>query len=149
MPSSTQSQIPIQNLELDQDQLSDTSSGSGYEETREGQDQVDENLTSDPLKAVRQLQQHLDELREAPREQQKKRRSRRLQEKDLKGDPVIPPTSPVAHMKGRGRRNRRGRMKEEEQLTDSQISDSQLLQVTYDDPESRREKAKLLAQIER
>ena len=32
---------------------------------------------------------------------------------------------------------------------DSQVTDSQLLQVTYDDPEGRREKEKLLARIER
>ena len=32
---------------------------------------------------------------------------------------------------------------------DSQVTDSQLLQVTYDDPEGRKEKEKLLARVER
>lgn len=35
------------------------------------------------------------------------------------------------------------------QLLDSQVSDSQLLQVTYDDPDGRREKEKLLNRIKR
>ena len=41
------------------------------------------------------------------------------------------------------------RRRKEEHLTDSQVTDSQLLQVTYDDPEGRREKEKLLARVER
>ena len=32
---------------------------------------------------------------------------------------------------------------------DSQVSDSQVMQVTYDDPEGRRAKAKLLEKIQR
>ena len=39
--------------------------------------------------------------------------------------------------------------RKEEHLMDSQVSDSQLLQVTYDDPEGRKEKEKLLARVER
>ena len=39
--------------------------------------------------------------------------------------------------------------RKEEHLMDSQVTDSQLLQVTYDDPEGRKEKEKLLARVER
>lgn len=112
----------------------------------------DDNLTSDPLEAMKQLHQHLEELREAPQDQQKRRRSRRLQKKECSDDPptVVPPVSPSTPGKRRPHQSRRGRGRaKEEQLLDSQISDSQLLQVIYDDPDGRREKEKLLARIRR
>ena len=106
---------------------------------------------NDPSDVAWQLQQHLGEIKEAPKEQQKRRRSKRLMRTES-DDSVQPPPpshrSPAASGKGRSQRLRRQRHKEE-QLLDSQVSDSQLLQVTYDDPEGRREKAKLLARIER
>lgn len=106
-----------------------------------------DRFTSDTSEAMRDLHQQLEDLKEAPQEQPKRRRSRRLQKRDDEPVTSIPPTSPHTPSKGKGRR-RRGR-KKEEPLMDSQVSDSQLLQVTYDDPEGRREKAKLLAQIQR
>jgi hypothetical protein len=106
-----------------------------------------DNLTSDTFEAMRDLHQQLEGLKEAPQEQPKRRRSRRLQ--TIEVDPVaaVPPTSPRTPSKRKGHR-RRGR-KKEEPLMDSQVSDSQLVQVTYDDPEGRREKAKLMARIQR
>lgn len=114
----------------------------------EFQPQPDGNTTSDPSEAVRQLQQHLEELRGAQQEQSKRRRSRRLHNKDTKDPPILPPTHSPRKGRGHHHHRRRGRLREE-QLTESQVSDSQLLQVTYDDPEGRREKAKLLARIQR
>lgn len=118
----------------------------------ENEDQEPNNENGIPFDVARQLQQHLEELRDAPKEQQKRRRSRRLMRKgseDAAHPP--PPLLPPPHGspgKGRSRRGRRARRKEEH-LMDSQVTDSQLLQVTYDDPEGRREKEKLLARIER
>ena len=130
---------------------SDHSSGNDSSEPiktqHENEDQENENGI--PIEVAKQLQQHLEELREAPKEQQRRRRSRRLAKKgseDAVGQ--LPPPSHASPGKGRGRRGRRVRRKEEH-LMDSQVSDSQLLQVTYDDPEGRKEKEKLLARVER
>lgn len=101
--------------------------------------------TSKPSEVARRMQQQLEEMREAPREQ-RKRRSKRLMR--LEEAPPPPPSHHRSPAPGKPRRSRRNR-KKEEPLMDSQVSDSQLLQVTYDDPEGRREKAKLMAQIER
>ena len=110
--------------------------------------QDDTTSTSDPLEAMRDLHQQLEELREAPQEQLKRRQSRRLRRNEDKGRGTAPPISP--HMPGKRRTHRSRRVRgKEEPLMDSQVSDSQLLQVTYDDPEGRRERAKLLARIER
>ena len=98
-----------------------------------------------PSEVARRMQQQLEEMREAPREQ-RKRRSKRLMR--LEEAPPPPPSHHRSPAPGRPKRSRRNR-KKEEPLMDSQVSDSQLLQVTYDDPEGRREKAKLMAQIER
>ena len=116
------------------------------------QNEDQENDNGLPYDVARQLQQQLDELRDAPREQQRRRRSRRLMKKgkDDGSHPPPPPLAPPSHgspSKGHSRRGRRARRKEE--LMDSQVTDSQLLQVTYDDPEGRREKEKLLARVER
>ena len=105
---------------------------------------------SDPSEAMKQLHQHLEELREAPQEPTKRRRSRRLAKMEVTDPPAarIPPASPSTP--GKGRVHHRGRRERERvQLLDSQVSDSQLLQVTYDDPDGRREKAKLLDRIKR
>ena len=135
---------------------SDHSSGNDSSELaktqHENEDQENENGI--PIEVAKQLQQHLEELREAPREQQRRRRSRRLAKKGSENTvgqlppPLLPPPSHASPGKGRGRRGRRVRHKEEH-LMDSQVSDSQLLQVTYDDPEGRKEKEKLLARVER
>ena len=118
----------------------------------------DGNLTSDPSEAVRLLHQQLDELKEAPREQSKRRRSRRLQKKEVSSNlpsagPPVTLAAPRTPGKRRGHHahhhlGRRGRGRGDPP-TDSQVSDSQQLQVTYDDPEGRRERAKILARIER
>ncbi|XP_064393637.1 DNA topoisomerase 2-binding protein 1-A-like isoform X3 [Halichondria panicea] len=103
--------------------------------------------------AAKRLQEHLEQIKEAPMDQHKKRRSRRLLGKEDKTNEAPPPShqphhrkSP--HKKGRSRRDRRGKRKEE-QLLESQVTDSQLLQVTYDDPNGRKEREKLLAKIDR
>ena len=133
---------------------SDHSSNDSSEPTKTQQNEDQENENGIPIEVAKQLQQHLDELREAPREQQRRRRSRRLAKKgseDAVGQLPPPPLPPPSHRspgKGRGRRGRRVRRKEEH-LMDSQVTDSQLLQVTYDDPEGRKEKEKLLARVER
>ena len=149
MPSS-QSQSTLQTSVPELDQLSQSSSSSIEPEAVntdiEVQLQPNGKLTSDPSEAVRQLKQHLEELQEAPREHQKRRRSRRLQ-KALEDRPIVQPSTP--RKGGRVRRTRLHSQHKKDQLVESQISDSQLLQVTYDDPEGRREKAKLLARIER
>ena len=71
----------------------------------------------------------------------RRRRSRRLQQKEPEpGGPAKAPPSPL--LSSRLRRSRRNR--KEESLTDSQISDSQVLQVTcvlyykYSDQETRK-----------
>ena len=135
-PSKGTVQNPISKL----DQLSPNSASSDSESSFTDQHQE----TSDPSEAVRQLQQHLDELREAPQEQQLRRQSRRLREKDSDHHP-----HPPIRIKGRGRRARQREGVREKHLLDSQVSDSQLMQVTYDDPEGRREKERVLARIKR
>ena len=140
---------PIPNPEK---QESDHSSRESSEVTKT-QNEDQENENGIPLDVARQLQQHLEELRDAPKEQQRRRRSRRLMRRGSEdsGVPPPPPLAPPSHGspgKGRHRRGRRTRRKEEH-LMDSQVTDSQLLQVTYDDPEGRREKEKLLARVER
>ena len=133
---------------------SDHSSNDSSVLTKTQQNEDQENENGIPIEVAKQLQQHLEELREAPREQQRRRRSRRLAKKgseDAVGQlppPPLPPPSRGSPGKGRGRRGRRVRHKEEH-LMDSQVTDSQLLQVTYDDPEGRKEKEKLLARVER
>ena len=136
---------------------SDCSSNDSSEPAKTQQsDDNQENENGIPIEVAKQLQQHLDELREAPREQQRRRRSRRLAKNgsedavgQLPPPPLPPPSSHGSPGKGRSRRGRRVRRRKEEHLTDSQVTDSQLLQVTYDDPEGRREKEKLLARVER
>ena len=98
-----------------------------------------------PSEVARRIQQQLEEMRDAPREQKKRRSKRLMRQEEV---PPVPPPHRRSPAAGRPRRSRRTR-KKEEPLMDSQVSDSQLLQVTYDDPEGRREKAKLMAQIER
>ena len=138
-------------IPIPEKQESDPSSRESSEVAKT-QNEDQENENGIPYDVARQLQQHLDELRDAPREQQRRRRSRRLMKKGKEdgGPPPPPPLAPPTHSspsKGHSRRGRRARRKEE--LMDSQVSDSQLLQVTYDDPEGRREKEKLLARVER
>lgn len=140
---------PIPNPEKPESEHSSRESSEAAKTQNEDQ----ENGNGIPIDVARQLQQQLEELRDAPREQQRRRRSRRLMRKGSEdaGQPPPPPLAPPAQGspgKGRTRRGRRTRRKEEH-LMDSQITDSQLLQVTYDDPEGRREKQKLLARIER
>ena len=140
---------PIPNPEKPESEHSSRESS----EVAKTQDENQENGNGIPFDVARQLQQQLEELRDAPREQQRRRRSRRLMRKGSEdaGQLPPPPLAPPAQGspgKGRTRRGRRTRRKEEH-LMDSQITDSQLLQVTYDDPEGRREKQKLLARIER
>ena len=106
------------------------------------------SLTSE---AFRQLKQHLDELREAPQEKQR-RRSRRLEKKESEEPPSLPrpAVSLQPRHSARKRHSRQSRHDREQRgQPDSQVTDSQVLQVTYDDPESRRQRAKLLARIER
>ena len=96
----------------------------------------EEAVTGDVVESdiVRRFQQHLDELNNAARDK-RRRKSRRLQQKDP--DVVAPPTAPPPAPSGlrgrrqqpRQRRSRRTR-KREEALTDSQIPDSQVLQVS-------------------
>ncbi len=103
--------------------------------------------------AMKQLHQQLDELKDAPKEKER-RRSRRLQQKESE---VPPPSSSVAATshavsqqptprKKPVRQSRRGQVKKE---LSSETGSSQMAQVIYDDPEGRREKAKLFARIER
>ncbi len=87
------------------------------------------NSTSDPSAAMRDLQQQLEELKEAPQDHPKRRRSRRLQSKDEAPElaAVVAPRTPN---KGKlSRRSRRAARTKEEVLMDSQVSDSQLVQV--------------------
>ena len=96
----------------------------------------EEAVTGDVVESdiVRRFQQHLDELNNAARDK-RRRKSRRLQQKDP--DVAAPPTAPPPAPSGlrgrrqqpRQRRSRRTR-KREEALTDSQIPDSQVLQVS-------------------
>ena len=102
-----------------------------------------------PSEAVRQLQQHLVELREAPQEKQR-RRSRRLQKKETEEAPPPPLPVEVPRHSPRKRSGRHARHSQERPgPQDSAVSDSQVMQVTYDDPDGRRERAKLMAIIER
>lgn len=100
--------------------------------------------------AAKRLQEHLEQIKEAPTDQQKRRRSRRLLSKeDATTDPTLSSHPQKSlYKKGRSRRDRRGR-RTEDQLLESQVTDSQLLQVTYDNPKDRKEKEKLLARIDR
>ena len=95
---------------------------------------------------ARRLQQQLEEMKGD--NQRRKRRTKR----DGPAADLPPPPPPVSQRspvaKARPRRGRKMKRREEP-LTDSQVSDSQLLQVTYDDPEGRRAKAELLARIQR
>ncbi len=73
---------------------------------------------------ARMFQKQLEEIKDAPREQMRRRRSKRLLKKDEETSlPLRPPSRT-----GRNRRGRRGR--KEEELTESQVSDSQILQVS-------------------
>lgn len=103
--------------------------------------------------AAKKLQEHLKQINEAPMDQVRRRRSRRLLKKGDKSthtpQPLQPSHQPKSpHKKGRSRRDRRGR-RNKDQLLESQVTDSQLLQVTYDDPKGRKEREQLLATVER
>jgi len=100
--------------------------------------------TSSTSEAMKQLQQQLDELREAPGEKQR-RRSRRLQKKEVEALPLEGHQEPSPR-KRHGRHDRRGQDRRGE--GHGEVSNSQGAQVIYDDPEGRREKAKLFARIE-
>ena len=96
-------------------------------EEEEGKGEREEaDLTSE---VVRKFQQQLEEIKVAPREA-RRRKSRRLEQKEPEPvAPSLPPPrtrpSPALPSYRRSRRNR----KKSEPLTDSQISDSQVLQV--------------------
>ena len=72
-----------------------------------------------------------------------RRKSRRLVQQ--RGVPIVPP--PLPSPGARSRRSRRWRGKEV--MVDSQLSDSQVMTVVYDDPAGRKAKEKLLEAIER
>ena len=92
-----------------------------------------EDITSE---VVRKVQQQLDEIKVSSRDT-KRRKSRRLQRQDpeLSAPPLPPPPLPPAprqvhhhhQQEPRQRRSRRARKRDE--ITDSQKSDSQFLQV--------------------
>ncbi len=159
MPRNTlsQSQAKVTSTHLDAPQ-SNTEHGNNETGSEDDTDSYNSESDTDDIKvasseAAKRLQEHLEQIKEAPMDQHKKRRSRRLLRKEDKTSDAPPPShqshhrkSP--HKKGRSRRNRRGKRKEE-QLLESQVTDSQLLQVTYDDPNGRKEREKLLARIDR
>ena len=70
-----------------------------------------------------------------------RRKSRRLVQR---GEAMVPPPLPSA--RARSRRSRRWR---KDAMVDSQLSDSQVMTVVYDDPEGRKAKEKLFEAIER
>ena len=91
----------------------------------------------------RELKRELEELRHSVcgSDPKQRRKSRRLVQQ---GEGVGPP--PLPSPGGRGRRTRRWRR---DAMVDSQLSDSQVMTVVYDDPEGRKAKEKLLKAIER
>ena len=150
IPPHTDLPNPIPGTEPGPTQATSSDCGTDLEKI---ETEIENETKIDSSEAAKRLQEHLEQIKEAPNEQQKRRRSRRLINKEDKPSNP-PPTSHSSHphrspdKKGRSRRDRRGRWKDE-QILDSQVSDSQLLQVTYDDPKGRKEKEKLLARIER
>ena len=156
MPKNTLSQsqprLPPTHFNTPHTRTSDGNETDPHDETdSDGTGSETENTNVQSSEAVKRLQEHLEQIKEAPMEQQKRRRSRRLlSKKDKSSNP--PPASHLSHphksptKKGQNRRDRRGRRKDE-QILESQVTDSQLLQVTYDD--GKKEREKLLARIQR
>ncbi len=158
MPRNTlsQSQAKITSTQLDAPQ-SNTEHGNV---TGSEDDTDSDNFESDTddtkvasLQAAKHLPEHLKQIKEAPMDQHKKRRGRRLLGKEDKTSD----TSPLSHRssygqsphkKGQSRGDGHGKMKEK-QLLDRQVTDSQLLQATHDDPNGKKKREKPLAKIDR
>ena len=123
-----------------------TSEKRGEPEEEEEEEEEGGAKSMAASEVARRLQQQLEEMKGD--NQRRKRRTKR----DGPAADLPPPPPPVSQRspvaKARPRRGRKMKRREEP-LTDSQVSDSQLLQVTYDDPEGRRAKAELLARIQR
>lgn len=94
-------------------------------------------------KAQLELKQELEELRHSvcASDPKQRRKSRRLVQR---GEAMVPP--PLPSPRARSRRSRRWR---KDAMVDSQLSDSQVMTVVYDDPEGRKAKEKLFEAIER
>ncbi len=105
------------------------------------------------LQAAKHLPEHLKQIKEAPMDQHKKRRGRQLLGKEDKTSDT-PPLSHRSsygqspHKKGQSRGDVHEKVKEK-QLLDRQVTDSQLLQATHDDPNGRKKREKPLAKIDR
>ncbi len=150
MPRNTlsQSQAKITSTHLDAPQ-SNTEHGNetvSEDDTDSESDTDDTKVTS--LQAAKRLPAHLQQIKEAPMDQHKKRHSRRLLGKEDKTSDT-PPLSHRSsygqspHKKGLNRRDGHGKRKEE-QLLNRQVTDSQLLQATHDDPNGRKKREKPL-----
>ncbi len=157
MPRNTlsQSQAKITSTQLDAPQSNtehgnETGSEDGTDSDNLESDTDDTKVAS--LQAAKHLPEHLKQIKEA-RMDQKKRRSRQLLGKEDKTSDT-PPLSHRSsygqspHKKRQSRGDGHGKVKEK-QLLDRQVTDSQLLQATHDDPNSRKKREKPLAKIDR
>ncbi len=155
MPRNTlsQSQGKITSTQLDAPQ-SNTEHGNetGTEDDTDFESDTDDT-TFASSQAAKHLPEHLKQIKEAPMDQHKKRRSRRLLGKEDKTSDT-PPLSHRSsygqspHKKRQSRGDGHGKVKEK-QLLDRQVTDSQLLQATHDDPNSKKKREKPLAKIDR
>ena len=98
--------------------------GGGREGGGGGEGEVEGEENTVTSEVVRKFQQQLEEIKVAPRET-RRRKSRRLQQQEPEATAPPPQTNPSLSLHRRSRRNR----KRSEVLTDSQIPDSQVLQV--------------------
>ncbi len=153
MPKNTlgQSQAKITSTQLDAPQSNTEHGNETVSEDDTDSDTFERD--TDDLEAAKHLPEHLKQIKEAPMDQHKKRRSRRLLGKEDKTSDT-PPLSHRSsygqspHKKGQRRGDGR-RKRKEEYLFDGQVTDSQLLQSTHDDPNGRKKREKVLDRIDR
>ena len=151
MPRNTlsQSQAKITSTHLDAPQTNTEHANETGSEDNTGSD----NDTDYTKVSSSEVAKHLPkQINEAPMDQHNERRARRLLGKEDKTTYTPAPYQSFyrqsPHKMGRSRRDGHSRRKEE-QLPDTKATDSPLLQVTYDDPKSRKKREKLLPMIHR